>query len=225
MSIKSALVARGTFVLCEYDASTCSDDLNEISHKVLAKIPRTGSCRSYVYAGHTFNYLLDKELIFLCIASMDAGTELVFQFLEEFRQGYSTRTRAGSGSAQNAELTKMLMDVILQYNEASSGGKTKVGRVEHELEGVTELMRDNIGKVMERGEKIESLLDKTSNMNQDSMSFRKRAKKYNNDLWWRDQRGQMLLGLLVLAVVTVASWYVWSSWHHQVHPSAKFDGD
>lgn len=32
--VKSALVARGTFVICEYDASTGNDDLNEISRKV-----------------------------------------------------------------------------------------------------------------------------------------------------------------------------------------------
>eukprot|EP00913_Durusdinium_trenchii_P008644 g8118.t1 len=61
MLILSAAVARGTFVLCEYDASTGADDLTEISRKVLPKIPRTGAIRSYVYGGHTFNYLLDKD--------------------------------------------------------------------------------------------------------------------------------------------------------------------
>ena len=38
------------------------EDLNEVSRKVLSKIPRTGGLRSYVYAGYTFNYLLDKDL-------------------------------------------------------------------------------------------------------------------------------------------------------------------
>lgn len=87
MLILSASVARGTFVLCEYDASTGADDLTEISRKVLPKIPRTGAIRSYVYGGHTFNYLLDKDLIFLCIAAPTA-TELVFEFLNEFRRTF-----------------------------------------------------------------------------------------------------------------------------------------
>merc|ERR1719476_1097470 len=114
--IKSALVARGTFVVCEYDASTGGEDLNEISRKALAKIPRTGAIRSYVYAGYTFNYLLEKDLIFLCVAAVAAGTELVFQFLGEFRRGFQKLQRQLNGADGRAEMTRMLMDLIARYN-------------------------------------------------------------------------------------------------------------
>mmetsp|Transcript_101345 Transcript_101345/g.290759 ORF Transcript_101345/g.290759 Transcript_101345/m.290759 type:complete len:225 (+) Transcript_101345:171-845(+) len=221
MLVKSALVARGTFVICEYDASSGSDDLNEVSRKVLGKIPRTGAIRSYVYSGHTFNYLLEKDLIFLCIASMDAGSELVFQFLEEFRCSYSAMSRSGA-SSRSAEMTRMLRDIIIRYND-ERGAKTKVGRVEAELEDVTEIMRDNLGKVMERGERIESLLDKTNTLSSESVSFRSSAKRYNDDLWWRDQRGRMMLGLVILVVLVVASWYVWGSLHQRVQAAAVPD--
>uniref|UniRef100_A0A7S4R6S7 V-SNARE coiled-coil homology domain-containing protein n=1 Tax=Alexandrium monilatum TaxID=311494 RepID=A0A7S4R6S7_9DINO len=214
MLIKSALVARGTFVVCEYDASKGNDDLNEISRKVLGKIPRTGAIRSYIYAGYTFNYLLEKDFIFLCIAAVAAGSELVFQFLGEFREGFEKLSRRVAGADRNAEMTRMLRDLIARYN--SENGTTKVQRMEMELEEVTDMMRDNISRVMERGERIESLIDKTAALKSESVSFRANAKRYNDDLWWRDQRGRMVLGLIIMAVLVVASWYYWHAWHRKV---------
>lgn len=201
MLILSASVARGTFVLCEYDASTGADDLTEISRKVLPKIPRTGAIRSYVYGGHTFNYLLDKDLIFLCIAAPTA-TELVFEFLNEFRRTFESLSRR---SNREVELARMLRDLIMRYN---SDGGGRVQQVERDLEDVTDMMRNNLGKVMERGERIDSLLDKTSALKAESVSFRSSAKRYNDDLWWKDQRGKMFLCILALAIVVILTWLI-----------------
>lgn len=203
MLIKAATVARGTFVICEYDASNESDDLNEISRKVLGKIPRTGAIRTYVYQGHSFNYLLEKDLIFLCIAAVSAGSELVFQFLGQLRRSFdvsSTRT------PEKANLTRMLRDQIERYNDENA--TTKVRKMELELEDVTDIMRDNLGKVMERGEKIDSLLDKTNQLGSEAVSFRKAAKQYHDTLWWKDQKGQMMLGGCVAAIMVVSLYFL-----------------
>merc|ERR1712187_545996 len=103
----------------------------------------------------------------------------------------------------------MLGELIGRYNKENGGGTTKVRQMEQELEDVTEMMRDNIGKVMERGERIESLIDKTALLKSESVSFRAGAKRYNDDLWWRDQRGRMLLGLVCVVVLVATSWYFW----------------
>mmetsp|Transcript_26780 Transcript_26780/g.50376 ORF Transcript_26780/g.50376 Transcript_26780/m.50376 type:complete len:216 (+) Transcript_26780:85-732(+) len=200
MLILSASVARGTFVLCEYDASPGSDDLTEVSRKVLPMIPRTGAIKSYVYGGHTFNYLLEKDLIFLCIASPTAGTEMVFDFLSDFRRSFQAQTRRGH---REDELARMLRDLIARYNK---DGGSKVQQMERDLEDVADIMRDNLGKVIERGERIDSLLDKTAALKSESVSFRTNAKRYNDELWWRDQRGRMLLGIIAMAIIVVITW-------------------
>jgi len=206
--IKSALVARGTFVLCEYDASEEGDDLTEISRKVLGKIPRTGVIRSYVFGGHTFNYLLEKDLIFLCVAAMNAGSELVFQFLGDFRSRFATEL---ARNTKAVDLTRILKGIMDEYNNNTS--TTKVRQMERELEDVTDMMRDNLGKVMERGEGLDSLMAKTNILSSESISFRTSAKQFHDTLWWQDQRGRMMLGLVAACVLCMFSWYVWSSWH------------
>mmetsp|Transcript_7820 Transcript_7820/g.18623 ORF Transcript_7820/g.18623 Transcript_7820/m.18623 type:complete len:217 (-) Transcript_7820:21-671(-) len=213
MLILSAAVARGTFVLCEYDASPGSDDLTEVSRKVLPKIPRTGAIKSYVYGGHTFNYLLDKELIFLCIASPTAGTEMVFEFLSEFRRSFEAQTRR-LGHRED-ELARMLRDLISRYN---SDGGGKMQQMERDLEDVADITQNALAKVIERGERIDSLLDKTAALKSESVSFRTNAKRYNDDLWWRDQRGRMLLGIVAMAVIVVITFL---SVHQNEHVAAE----
>eukprot|EP00928_Gymnodinium_smaydae_P098572 TRINITY_DN9196_c0_g4_i1.p1 TRINITY_DN9196_c0_g4~~TRINITY_DN9196_c0_g4_i1.p1 ORF type:complete len:217 (+),score=22.55 TRINITY_DN9196_c0_g4_i1:75-725(+) len=204
MHIKCALVARGTFVICEYDASTGSDDLCQVSRKALARIPRTGAIRSYVYGGHTFNYLLDKDLIFLCVASVAVGSELALQFLQEFRREYEKFVRLPGGADKTAELTRSLRELIGSYN--SQRNTTKVRQMEQELEDVTDMMRDNLSKVMERGERIESLIDKTAMLRTESVSFRAGAKRHSDAMWWREQRGNIIMGLCLMMIVGLTCW-------------------
>merc|ERR1719356_37706 len=96
-------------------------------------------------------------------------------------------------------------------------------QMERELEGVTDMMRDNLGKVMERGERIDSLFDKATSLSSESVSFRSAAKTFHDTVWWQDQRGRMMLALCIACIVVVASWYMWSSWHQT--PSAIIDED
>ena len=60
--IKCAVVARGTFVVCEYDASddfSSSDDLLESARRVLGRIPRNSS-DTYTFLGHHFHYTISN---------------------------------------------------------------------------------------------------------------------------------------------------------------------
>lgn len=192
MLIKSALVARGSLILCEYDASTGNDDLNEISRKVLGKIPRTGAVRSYVYGGHTFNYVIDRDHIFLCIGGFTTGSEVIFKFLDDFRHNFHRFSRQVSGPDRVAELTRMLRDLLNQYNNTDRG-LTTVQSLEQDLESVTSIMRDNVGKIMERGEAITSLIDKTSILRTESSSFRAETRRYNETNRWHDSRTRLMI--------------------------------
>merc|ERR1711874_557206 len=132
---------------------------------------------------------------------------MVFEFLKEFRKSFEGY-RNFKGADRGAELTRMLCDLMGRYN--SDHGTNKVRQMEQELEDVTDMMRDNISKVMERGEKIESLIDKTAMLKSESVSFRDKARRHNDEMWWRDQRGRMIFGLLLLCISVVAYWY----WQH-----------
>nr|POF01674.1 vesicle-associated membrane protein 713 [Quercus suber] len=47
-------------------------------------------------------------------------------------------------------------------------------------------MIENIDKVLERGDRLELLVDKTANMQGNTFRFRKQARRFRNIVWWRN---------------------------------------
>jgi vesicle-associated membrane protein 7 len=47
-------------------------------------------------------------------------------------------------------------------------------------------MIDNIDKVLERGDRLELLVDKTANMQGNTVRFKRQARRFRNTVWWRN---------------------------------------
>lgn len=48
------------------------------------------------------------------------------------------------------------------------------------------MMIENIDKVLDRGERLELLVDKTANMQGNTFRFRKQARRFRSVMWWRN---------------------------------------
>lgn len=47
-------------------------------------------------------------------------------------------------------------------------------------------MIDNIEKVLERGDRLTLLVEKTTNIQGNAVRFRRQSRRYRNTLWWRN---------------------------------------
>jgi len=81
MPILYALVARGTDVLAEFSGTT--GNFQQISRRILEKLPTTDARMSYVYDRHVFHYVIHNRLAFLCMADEGFGRRVPFVFLDE----------------------------------------------------------------------------------------------------------------------------------------------
>jgi vesicle-associated membrane protein 7 len=72
----------------------------------------------------------------------------------------------------------------------------------YELSGillqVRGIMLDNIDKVLERGDRLELLVDKTATMEGNTMRFKRQARRFRNTMWWRNVKLTYVLLLLGL---------------------------
>ena len=70
-------------------------------------------------------------------------------------------------------------------------------------------MRDNINKVSERGERLDSLQDKTDNLAVSAQGFRRGANRVRKQMWWKDMKMRMCIIaaviILLLVVIIVPS--------------------
>ncbi|EDK45371.1 hypothetical protein LELG_03550 [Lodderomyces elongisporus NRRL YB-4239] len=67
------------------------------------------------------------------------------------------------------------------------------------------IMRDNINKVAERGERLDSIENKTDNLAISAQGFRRGANRVRKDMWWKDFKMRMclILGVIIVIIVIV----------------------
>lgn len=71
-----------------------------------------------------------------------------------------------------------------------------MSRVRGEIAEVRSVMVQNIERVLERGEKIELLVDRTENLSAQAFRFKRQSAHLRRALWWKNAR--VVLALLAL---------------------------
>eukprot|EP00392_Amoebophrya_sp_AT5.2_P015949 g16175.t1 len=203
--IKCGCVARGVHAICEYDASVGGEDLTELARQALPQIPRTQknkfgvatASQSSVFQGKKFQYLEQGDLLFLSIVDVhdtNHSTELVHEFLVMMRQAFLQNV-----TVQNQERgTQMLRKLISEFN--SNCSTTQLQAVEQELHQVTDIMKQNIDCVLARGERMNSLVEKSQTLRDDSVGFRKAAHDAQKRAWWQTQRNRLYMFVFGVAI-------------------------
>ncbi|XP_041366601.1 vesicle-associated membrane protein 3-like [Gigantopelta aegis] len=76
-------------------------------------------------------------------------------------------------------------------------------RLDSEVSEVTSLLRNNVEKIIERGEKIDSLQDRSEDLEAGSVQFRKSATNIKKKMCWQNCRLMCIIGVIVFVVVAV----------------------
>ncbi|KAF8518698.1 synaptobrevin-domain-containing protein, partial [Hysterangium stoloniferum] len=93
--------------------------------------------------------------------------------------------------------------------ESSRGpGNAKTAAIQAQIDDTVGIMRENITKVAERGERLDSLQDKTDNLAISAQGFRRGANTVRKNMWWKDMKMRIIIGvgiaiLLVIIIVPI----------------------
>jgi vesicle-associated membrane protein 4 len=74
-----------------------------------------------------------------------------------------------------------------------------------QIDDTVGVMRENINKVSQRGERLDSLQDKTDNLAVSAQGFRRGANRVRKQMWWKDMKMRMciIVGLIILIIIIV----------------------
>ncbi|KAI8912633.1 synaptobrevin-domain-containing protein [Gorgonomyces haynaldii] len=130
---------------------------------------------SYTYDNYFFHLMTRNQITYLCLCDADLGRRRPFLFLEklasETEQRYGERITNAMvyGLMEFSGQLGTLMDYYSQ--DQSDSFQT----VQTQVDQVKDIMVNNIEKILERGERIDMLVDKTGQLSQQSDQFKKRS--------------------------------------------------
>ncbi|KAH7671923.1 vesicle-associated membrane protein 7 [Dioscorea alata] len=204
MAIVYALVARGTVVLAEFSAA--SGNAGAIARQILEKIPGTNDSNvSYSQDRYVFHVKRTDGITVLCVADDSAGRRIPFAFLDDihgrFVKTYGRACHTALAYAMNDEFSRVLSQQMEYYS--SDPNADRINRIKGEMSQVRNVMIENIDKVLERGDRLDLLVDKTANMQGNTMRFRRQARRFRNSVWWRNVKLTVILVLILLIIIYV----------------------
>eukprot|EP00605_Chrysophyceae_sp_TOSAG23-4_P002517 GSChrysophyteH1.ASY1.ANO1.2782.1 assembled CDS len=196
-----ALVARKRVVLAEHTSS--SGNFPTVTRVLLAKIPDGDGKMSYVYDQHVFHYIVTDGMTFLCMASEDTRRRVTFAFLEDviktWRAEFSSVEQTALAFSLNDAFGPVLKQKMAQYSNSGSGDN--IAAVQARIDSVKDIMVENIDRVLERGEKIELLVDKSDRLNHTAMKFEKSSRTLKNEMYYRGIRNKIIIFVVVLLII------------------------
>uniref|UniRef100_A0A0B6ZFF2 V-SNARE coiled-coil homology domain-containing protein n=1 Tax=Arion vulgaris TaxID=1028688 RepID=A0A0B6ZFF2_9EUPU len=87
------------------------------------------------------------------------------------------------------------------------GRNTQLNHLENEVSEVTSLLRDNVEKVLDRGERIDTLQSRSEDLESSSSHFRSSAVKIRKKMWWQNCKMTCIvatvIGLIIVIIVVV----------------------
>lgn len=87
---------------------------------------------------------------------------------------------------------------MVSHGTTEAGQNDAIRNVQREMDGVREIMTENIERVLERGERIDLLVDKTDRLGGSARDFRVRSRGLRRRMWWKNVK---LMALLVVVIV------------------------
>mmetsp|Transcript_37364 Transcript_37364/g.119865 ORF Transcript_37364/g.119865 Transcript_37364/m.119865 type:complete len:227 (+) Transcript_37364:126-806(+) len=208
MTILYSLISRGKTVLAEFTFT--SGNFPTITRLLLGKIQTDRDVKmSYVYDQYIFHYICSDHILYLCMCDDPQSTKrrIPFNFLEDVRQRfvnmYGDASRTAIAFAMNAEFAPILQNQMELFNNPAAD---QFAQVHQKLDDVKNVMVQNIEMVLERGEKLELLVDKTDRLNATAFTFEKSSRKLKEAMFWKKVKVYLILFLVISFVVFVITW-------------------
>ncbi|CAH9087744.1 unnamed protein product [Cuscuta europaea] len=202
-----SFVARGTVILADYTEFT--GNFTGVAAQCLQKLPASSNRFTYNCDGHTFNYQVENGFTYCVVAVESAGRQIPIAFLERVKDEFYQKYGKGKGVSAGANGLKRefgpKLKEHMRYCAEHPEEMNKIAKVKAQVNEVKGVMMGNIEKVLDRGEKIELLVDKTDNLRSQAQDFRKQGTKMKRKMWFENMKIKLvvagILALLILMIV------------------------
>ena len=173
---------------------------------------------TYTHGAHHIHYIAEAPsehhgaasaggLTFLVISEASLGRRVPFGFLFEIRRRFladfppESTDFADLPNYGAASFNGSLRKFMVEYGTTDHGKDDALGNVQREIDDVRGIMTRNIEGLLERGERIDLLVDKTDRLGGSAREFRVRSRGLKRQMWWKNVKLMALLGLVLLLIM------------------------
>mmetsp|Transcript_74859 Transcript_74859/g.86904 ORF Transcript_74859/g.86904 Transcript_74859/m.86904 type:complete len:239 (-) Transcript_74859:36-752(-) len=180
--------------------------------KMLERLPRHDTMASFQYENLAYHFMIENEIVYLCVSDKVYQSRTVFGFLNEAKGKFKELFGgAGTRYPSPTELTpkncarfnSQLITLTKMFNDNPQADK--LGRIQSEIDAVKQVMLENLDDLLNRGERIDTLCDKTEMLKEEAQGFHNNARTLKKKMWWRNVKIMIAAFLLICLLALIIS--------------------
>ncbi|XP_016968066.1 vesicle-associated membrane protein 7 [Drosophila biarmipes] len=203
MPILYSVISRGTTVLAKY--ADCVGNFAEVTEHIIGRIGVHNHKMTYTHGDYLIHYTCENKLVYMCITDNEFERSRAFLFLadvkQKFIQTYGLQVATAIAYSMNTEFSKILADQMNYFSQSRE--VDTISRVHGQIDELKDIMVKNIDSLRDRGEKLELLVNKTENLSNNSVAFRKASRNLARQMFWKNMRIYVVVGLVITFIVYV----------------------
>ncbi|KAK5931584.1 hypothetical protein CesoFtcFv8_000138 [Champsocephalus esox] len=87
--------------------------------------------------------------------------------------------------------------------EAAPEPKDKVQILKEQVEGVKDIMTENVDRILARGERLDDLMGKSEDLQNGAQHFKQTSVKVARTYWWKNVKLVVVIVVVVLIIVLI----------------------
>lgn len=210
-----ACIAHNSTILSEYTPIPASNPTSsataQLASIILPKISHDQPQKlTYTYGEQHIHYISTStsanSLTFLLITDNSVSRKIAFAFLTKIQEDFSLKFTPNiienappyGCAAFNRELKEQ---VAIYAGGGPQDDPDRIAAVQREIESVRGIMTENIERVLERGERIDLIVDKTDRLGEGARGFRVGARRMRRQMWWKNVKLMVLLSVVIVFLI------------------------
>ena len=107
----------------------------------------------------------------------------------------------GNGQAQSSNGAGSSSSSSVERGQLPGGAKIK--ELQNDVNQLTSVMQTNITKVLERGDRMDTLNERSELLTSRANEFRINSRSIRRKFWWQNMRMQLIIGAVLLTLVII----------------------
>lgn len=205
--IEFSLIACGPTVLCSHQFG--ANNYEAVAASILPNIQSSVAAKtSYTSNSNVvFHIVVENGLIYMCAADTEMGKRQPYAFLNEIKRQFTSGSLANraqfAGEYElNRDFGPVLENQMERFSRDGTGGD-QISTLQSQVEEVKGVMTQNIEKVLERGERLEELMEKTTELESNAATFKKTSRQVQRKMWWKNTRWTIILAVVAILVIGI----------------------
>ncbi|KAL6114731.1 vamp8 [Pungitius sinensis] len=90
-----------------------------------------------------------------------------------------------------------------ERGEEAAEPRDKVQTLKEQVDGVKDIMTQNVDRILARGERLDDLMGKSEDLQAGAQNFKQTSQKVARTFWWKNVKMVVVIVVIVLVIVLV----------------------